>query len=127
MYVNVRHFASEKDKKLLDLKNVKPWEIIQNIDNKVYELAIPQNLKERGLTLIFHLWKLYLTPNNPFPGQILPPGPSIEISAEDDKNHEAHKEWKVLEIVNCRQTKQYSIQYKVTYIGNWDKWNASPP
>ena len=61
VYMDVRHFASEKDKKLLDLKNVGLWEIIQNIDNKAYKLAIPETLKDAGLTPIFHLWKINLT------------------------------------------------------------------
>ena len=64
---------------------------------------------------------MHLAPNNPFPGQILPLGPPIKISVKDDEDHEAHKEWEMLEVVNCRQTKQYGIQYKATYVGNWDK------
>ena len=40
MYVDARHFASERDKKLLDLKNARPWKIIWNINNKTYKLAI---------------------------------------------------------------------------------------
>ena len=126
MYVGARYFAFERDKKSLDLKNAGPWKIVQNIHNKVYELAIPEILKATGLTLIFHPWKLYLAPNNPFPGQILPPGLLIEISAEDDKDYKAHKEWEMLEVVDCCQTKQYGIQYKATYVGNWDEWNAAP-
>ena len=124
MYVDARHFASERDKKSLDLKNARPWKIIWNIDNKAYKLAIPQNLKERGLIPIFHLWKLHRTPNNPFPEQILQSGLPIEISAKNDKTHE---KWEVLEVVNYRQSKQYRVQYKATYIGNWDKWNAASP
>ena len=124
VYMDARYFAFERDKKLMDLKNARPWKIIQNIDNKAYELAIPQSLKEKGLTLIFDPWKLHLAPNNPFSGQILPPGPPIKISAKNDK---AHKEWKVLEVIDCYQTKWYGIQYKAMYVGNWDKWNASPP
>ena len=119
MYVDVRHFTSERDKKWLNLKNTGPWKIVQNIDNKAYELAISKTLKDADLTPIFHLWKMHFAPNNLFPGQILPPDPLIEISAEND--NKAHKEWEVLEIVNCRQTKQYRVQYKATYVGNWDK------
>ena len=33
----------------------------------------------------------------------------------------------MLEVVNCHQTKQYRVQYKATYVGNWDEWNAAPP
>ena len=99
MYVDVRHFASERDKKSLDLKNAGPWKIVRNIDNKAYELDIPKTLKDAGLTPIFHPWKLHLAPNSPFPGQILLPSSPIDVSAENDE--EAHEEWEVLEVVDC--------------------------
>ena len=98
--MDARHFASERDKKSLDPR---PWEIVQNIDNKAYELEILQTLKNAGLILIFHSWKLHLAPNNPFLGQILPPGPPIKISTENDDK--AQKEWEVLEVMDCHQTK----------------------
>ena len=120
MYIDARHFASERDKKSLNLKNTRLWEIVRNIDNKAYKLAIPETLKDAGLTPIFHPWKMHLAPHNSFSGQILLPGPSIKISAKND-NDEAHKEWKVLEVIDYRQTKQYRLQYKATYVGNWNK------
>ena len=73
MYVDTRHFASERDKKFLDLKNARLWEIVQNIDNKAYKLKIRQTLKDAGLTLIFYPCKFYLVPNNLFLEQILSP------------------------------------------------------
>ena len=80
MYVDARHCASERDKKLLDLKNTELWKIVQNINNKAYKLAIPEILKATGLTPIFHLWKIHLAPNNLFPEQILSSNPLIKIS-----------------------------------------------
>ena len=125
MYVDARHFASERDKKLLDLKNAGLWKIVRNIDNKTYKLDISETLKDAGITPIFHPWKLHLAPNSPFPGQILPLGPPIKVSAEND--NKAHKEWKVLKVVDCQKIKRYGIQYKATYVGNWNAWNGSPP
>ena len=81
-------------------------------------------MKEAGLTSIFHPWKLHLAPSSPFPGQILEPDPPIVVSSSDGK---AHDEWEVLEVVDLRQTKRYGLQYKATYMGNWDEWNANPP
>ena len=52
--MNARHFALEKSKKSLDLKNARLWKISRIIDNKVYKLEIPQHMKDAGLTLIFH-------------------------------------------------------------------------
>ena len=78
-------------------------------------------MKEAGLTPVFHLWKLHLAPSDPFPGQVLEPGPAIIVGDDD------HDEWKVLEVVDSRKTKRYRIQYKATYMGNWDEWNSNPP
>ena len=68
VYVDVRHFASEKSKKSLDLKNAGPWKISRIINNKAYKLEISQHMRDAGLTPIFHPWKLHLAPNNPFSG-----------------------------------------------------------
>ena len=123
VYVDARHFVTERDSKSLSMKNAGPWRIVRNIANKAYELDIPQQMKDAGLTAIFHPWKLHLAPSNAFPGQILPPGPPIVVSSGDGD----HDEWEVLEVLDSRQTKRYGIQYKATYIGNWDEWNSNPP
>ena len=66
---------------------------------------------------------LHLAPSNIFPGQIFDPEPAILI----DNDNDAHKEWKILEVVDSCQAKRYKIQYKATYLGNWDEWNLNPP
>ena len=106
VYVDAKYFASEKSKKLLNLKNAGPWKISRIINNKAYKLEIPQHMKNTGLTLIFHLWKLYLTSNNPFPGQVLPL--KLPILIQNDDN-DVHNKWKVLDIINCYKTKKYKI------------------
>ena len=122
VYVDARHFSASKGKsKLLSLKNAGPWKIIRNIANKAYELDILQQMKEAGLTPVFHPWKLHFAPSDPFPDQVLEPGPAIIVEDDD------HDEWEVLEVVDSRKTKRYGIQYKATYMGNWDEWNSNPP
>ena len=90
VYVNAKHFASERPSRSLSFKNVGPWKIIRIIKNKAYELEIRDQLKNVGLTPIFLLWKLHLAPSNPFPGQVLPSGQPIAITENDEE--EAHKE-----------------------------------
>ncbi len=125
VYVDARHFAAERPSRSLGLKNAGPWKITRVIDNKAYELDIPQDLKDAGLTPIFHPWKLHLAPSNPYPGQAQEPQPAIMITEGDDD--EVHEEWEVLEVVDCRETKWFGVQYKAKYIGNWDEWNSRPP
>ena len=89
VYVDARHFASERDSKSLSMKNARPWKIICNISNKAYELEIPQQIKDAGLTPVFHSWKLHLAPSDLFPGQILEPRPFVLVSSSDgSKAHE---------------------------------------
>ena len=54
MYINAKHFASERDNKSLSSKNAGPWKIIRNIANKAYKLDLPQQMKDAGLTPVFH-------------------------------------------------------------------------
>ena len=89
VYVNAMHFASERDSKLLSVKNAGPWKIICTIRNKAYELDIPQQMKDAGLTPVFHPWKLHLALRDPFPGQILEPGPLVFVTSSDGSK--AHK------------------------------------
>ncbi|MCJ1470464.1 hypothetical protein MMC07_009109 [Pseudocyphellaria aurata] len=49
------------------------------------------------------------------------------VSITDDDEAEPHEEWEVLEIVDCRKTRKLGLQYKATYVGNWDDWNSNPP
>ena len=124
VYVDARHFASERDSKSLSMKNAGPWKILRNIDNKAYKLEIPKQMKDTGLTPVFHPWKLHLALSSSFPGQILEPEPPALVSSSDGSK--THKEWEVLEVVDSRKTKRYGVQCKATYMGNWDEWNSNP-
>ena len=88
VYVDTKYFASKRDSKLLSMKNVGPWKIVRNINNKAYKLDIPQQMKDAGLTSIFHLWKLHLAPSNAFLGQIFKLGPAIPVSSSNGKAHD---------------------------------------
>ena len=124
VYADARLFAG-RESKLLSMKNAGPWKIIRNIANKAYKLDIAQHMKDAGLTPVFHPWKLHLAASNPFPGQILEPRPPVLVSS--DGKDKVHEEWEVLEVVDSQKTKKYRIQYKATYMGNWDEWNSNPP
>ncbi len=125
MYVNAKNFAIDRQNRSLSSKNVEPWKITKNIDNKAYELDIPEHLKSAELTPIFHPWKLHLAPFDPFPGQIVKlDAPILVIDIETTNPHE---EYELLKVVNCRETRRFGIQYKATYIEPWDEWNTNPP
>lgn len=124
VYVNAKDLKLKRASKSLSSKNVGPWKVIRIIDNKAYELKIPEHLKQSGLHSVFHPWKLHLAANNPIPGQILSEESSLVIKDEEGKSHE---EYDVLEVVDCRETKRFGLQYKATFMGNWNEWNANSP
>lgn len=83
-------------------------QIDRRLVNELKDEDFAQDMKDAGLTPIFHPWKMHLASDNAFPGQVLPPGPPVLISAEDDeRNQENHEEWEVLEVVDYRKTKRY--------------------
>ena len=124
MYINVKDFTTKRQSRSLSSKNVESWKILKNINNKAYELNISEHLRKIKLTSIFHSWKVHLAPFDSFSSQVLTLDPSLLItSADSDKQH---KEWKLLEIVDCRKTRK-DVEYKATYVGPYDEWNTNPP
>jgi hypothetical protein len=125
IYVNAKDFFSKRLSRSLTFKNVGSWRIIRIIDNKAYELNISKHLKAAELISIFHSWKLHLASDNFFPEQTSSSEPSILIN--DLQNKETREEYEILDIVDCRKIIRNGLQYKVTYVENWDQWNADSP
>jgi hypothetical protein len=119
MYVNVKDFFSKRLSRSLIFKNVESWKIIRVIDNKTYEVKVSEHLKAAELTSIFHSWKLHLASNNSFFDQIESSESSVMIF--DLQNKESHEEYELLDIVNCRKFMKHDLQYKATYIDNWNQ------
>lgn len=124
VFVNTKSFATSRPSKGLDWHWIGPWPITRVIDHKAYELEIPEDRRAAGLTPVFHPWKLRPAPKNPYPGQSIEP-PEGDVFFDDDEE-EPHTEYEVAEIVDRRETKRYGVQYKCTYVNNWDEWNADP-
>jgi hypothetical protein len=123
VYVNSKNFAIDRQNRSLSSKNVDSWKIIRNIDNKVYELDISEHLKLTELTSIFHSWKLHLASSNSFSDQIVKSDLSILII--DSEGTDSHEKYELLKIVNCRETRRFEVQYKITFIESWDEWNTN--
>jgi hypothetical protein len=122
MYVNAKDFSFERSSRFFTFKNVNSWKITRVINNKIYELKFSDHLKAAELTFIFHSWKLHLTFIDSFSKQIN----SLELSIIiiDFQIKKFHEKYEILNIVDCRRTAKRDLQYKATYIDNWNQWNA---
>lgn len=94
-----------------------PWPIIQNIDNKAYELALFDYMLSAGITSVFYLSLLRFAPSADaaYLDQYENPQKFIVIMNTDI--NEKHQKWVVREIVNCRETRQ-GMQYKALFENN---------
>jgi hypothetical protein len=124
VFVDARHFKLQRESQSLAPKNLGPWPIIRIIDHKAYEVKLPPQMEEAGVTPVFHPWKLHLASNDPYPGQVEDPEPPILI--QDVEDEDPHEEWEIQEVVDCRLTRS-GIQYKALFNGQWDDWNSNPP
>jgi transposase InsO family protein len=126
VYVDARNFSTSQPSQSLAAKARGPWPIVRVIDNKAYELELPEHLRESGLTPIFHPWKLSLAARNPYPGQITDPDDHV-ILVTNARDDELHQEWEILQVIDCREHGVEGIQYKALFVGDWPQWNSDPP
>lgn len=122
VFVDASHLRHDRQNKKLDLRRIGPYEVIRIIDGKAYEINLPLDLIQAGVTPVFHPSRLSLA-NDGLPGQHQQGQPPIMI--EDYTG--VHPEWEVDEIVDCKVTPKGGTQYKATFKGNWPDWNATPP
>lgn len=125
VFIDTRHFANDRTSKSLGFKRIGPCAIVRSIDNKAYEVALPQSLADAGVSNVFHPDKLSLAPSSSFPGQRHPDPPPLMIF--DPNTQSTHPEWEIDEIVDCRRTSAYGIQYRAKFVSDWPEWNARPP
>ncbi|KAI9038564.1 uncharacterized protein KD926_010609 [Aspergillus affinis] len=126
VYVNAHNFRLQRESHSLAPKALGPWPITRIIDNKAYELALPDYMLDAGITPVFHPFLLCLVPlaKDAYPGQYEDPQEPVVIV--DVNTDETYLEWPVREIVNCRQLR-HGIEYKALFEGKWGDWNTDPP
>ncbi|KZZ87162.1 retrotransposon nucleocapsid protein [Ascosphaera apis ARSEF 7405] len=123
VFIDTRHFRNDRTSKSLGFKRIGPCAITRIVDHKAYEVDIPPSLASAGVTNVFHPDKLSLAPTSTFPGQRQATPPPVMIYDNDG----VHPEWEIDEIVDCRRTAAYGVQYRAKFIGDWPEWNARPP
>ncbi|KZZ87013.1 Ribonuclease H-like protein [Ascosphaera apis ARSEF 7405] len=119
VFVKSLQRAEDRPSHSLSHKRDGPWPIIRIIDNKAFQIALPEYLSQRGVSPIFSPDRLTLSYSNPFPGQRNEaPPPSATM--------DNHQEWILDEIIDCRVTRSNDHEYKATFVG-WPTWNSNPP
>ena len=107
VWVSSRDIKTTRPSRTLEDKLFGPYEIIKKVGTS-YRLKLPKSFRQ---STSFHPSKLYLDPNNPLPGQRLPPPQPVVLDNTD--------EWELDDIVDSR-VRHGKLQYKCQWT-NWDR------
>ena len=95
---------SARPSRKLDHKREGPFEIMedQNLNTPhPYRVSFPIDIK---VPSVQHICELEPAPNDPYPGQIVPPPPPVEIDSEE--------EWEVEEMLDAK-IRYWKLQYRI--------------
>ena len=82
------------------------FKIIEKLNPYVYRLALPDTM---AIHNVFHVEKLRPVANDPFPGQVIPEQPPVEVDGE--------QEWEVEEILDAKKIQGGHVKYLVKWTG----------
>jgi hypothetical protein len=105
VFLSAKNLRTVRNSRKLDWKKMGPFSIKRIISPYAYELDLPATMK---IHPVHHLFLLELAPNDPLPGQLLPP-PLPVVS-------EAMEEYAVEEVLNSR-VHRTEPQYLIQWIG----------
>ena len=117
VFLDSRYVTTRRPSKKLDYKRQGPFEITAKISTHAYSLALPDTMKIHN---VFHVSRLTLDDNNPYPGQTIPPPPPVEVEGED--------EYFIEDILDSRlvgRRNNQRLQYLVKWLG-YDKPSWEP-
>lgn len=119
--LDARNIKTEKQSRGLDQKNVGPYRIVRNIDNKAYELDLKGDL--RGIFPVFHPWLLHLDPRDPLPEQRRKPQGPVNV---DDDGTPVYEVEEILDSrIDARALDRHAGQRKkglLYYLVKWEGW-----
>jgi hypothetical protein len=79
--LDARNIRTRKESQGLNHKNLGPYQIVRNIDDKAYELELKGDLSK--IFPVFHPWLLHPVAGDPLPGQRQKPQGPVAIDEDD--------------------------------------------
>ena len=105
VWLNARNITTRRPSAKLDHKRLGPFPVTALIGKYACRLELPATMKVHN---VFHVRLLEPAASDPFPGQVIPPAPPVEVDGE--------KEWEVAEVLDSRLFRR-RLQYLVKWTG----------
>ena len=117
--LNIYNISIQRPIKLLNYKNLGPYQIKQVIDRgAIYKLKLLPTLATCRIQPVFHLWLLYLYQPNPLSGQIQPEPPLVLIRDEnEDENYEEQTVKRIIDSKYFSKGRGRRLYYRAIYTG----------
>jgi hypothetical protein len=120
VYLDMREVKTLRPSKKLDVKFEGPFAVAEMINSHAYRLTLPSHWKIHD---VFHVSRLRLDPDDPFPGQTPTNPEPVPIANEEDDGE--HDEWHFKRILDSRvlgrgqkQRPQYFVEW-TNYAPGW--------
>lgn len=114
VFLNRKNVKTRRPCLKLDWKNIGPYPITKKISAYAYQIQLPPEIKMHN---VFHVSHFSPAATDPFPGQVSPPPPAVEVDGEPD-------EYFVEEILDSKLVRG-RLKYYVKWIG-WDQPTWEP-
>ena len=115
VWLDGRNIRTKRPSRKLDWKNLGRFKILEKLNSYVYRLELPATIQIHD---VFHVEKLRPVSQDPFPGQVIPEQPPVEVDGE--------QEWEVEEILDAKQVQGGHVKYLVKWTGyDAPTWEAA--
>ena len=105
VWLNARNITTRRPSVKLDHKRLGPFLVTALVGKYTCRLELPTTMKIHN---IFHACLLEPAASDPFPGQIIPPAPPVDVDGEE--------EWDVTDVLDSRMFRQ-QLQYLIKWTG----------
>ena len=112
VWLNAKNIKTRRPSIKLDHRRLGPYEVIESVTPRAIRLRLPETVR---LHPVFHVSLLEPTADDPYPGQLQPPPPPVEVDGEE--------EWLVDDILDARiryRKLQYLVKWTGYYQPTWE-------